>query len=1568
MHRLVVFFFIFLPSHLFAQRTSIRPPSIMSSGWEELTSQSKIDSIYNFFVQTVKSFDSQSNKNVKYRARDLPFYNDADLIEIEVHKNQDVELYNFVEIEDQFVLLNGNTNIIHAINEHFGIILNSESSYLDYAEFFMGCMQADMDKKFIAVREIESVEHLFNKEDSHDVEEAFITPKILNANNDSCTLELTAFFAQTLFNTELQIWRNGSVQMLDDTTTLKAVSIYNTYFSHNGAIIIREGQKPNKAQLEKNVPAYPNLVDSLGRRQGKWVLLYNNVWEPETDNNRVFYYRIIEYLNDELVGKVRDYYSNGQLKMDGELITDRPEEIYRGGATWYNINGNIETVKYFDDNGDLIGEFHNTSDTIGYNLLNQKGIENHKKGNYKIAQFWFSKAIDYFKTNISEKNLDLAVVQENLAETYFKLGKDSIAILLYVNALKVQEDVIGKDNVEYAKSLNHIAGLYKIYGNYEQAEFYFQETLNVLERIGEGQHPDYALVLWNLAGIYQEQHLYQKAETAYLKSLNICRSGQYRSDPDYITLLVNIIDFYAQQSQDIKAEPFYLELLELQKKQLGILHPDYLETLKKLAKLYYSNGNYFKVEPLYQEILNINKEVLGKRHPNYAASLNDMASLYSKMGNYTKAESLYLEALGDYENVLEEQNPNYLTSLNNLIKLYCDQDDYANCGQSKNDIDNLTWEQLNKNGNKAFTKGNYNEAVAWLKKAIIVAKNDSVDFYYKYAQSFYNLGLVYRSQVKYSNAEQLFYKAIDISLDKFGKQHPIYATSIQALAGIYQLIGEYNTSELLYFEALSIYKENLDDRHPKYANLLNDIAVLYAIQGKYNKAEEYYNNAASVLKFENEKDYAIVLTNLASLYLFQGKSSLAEPLLKQAAQIQKDEIGEKHPDYLFTLGGLAIVCQNNGDYAKAEIFLKNILRIRKELYGTNHPIYASSIYNLGRLYYDQGNYSDAERLYLEALSIRSQILGGKNLDYSKSLHSLALTYLLQEKYAEAELCYKKLINVFSLQKKNLSFLSENEKNSYLNVNGSYQLSFQTFVTNYYKYSPAILTLNYNLKLSYKSFLFSNGQEIKRLIEQSDDKGLKKIYKNLIYQRQYLANLYQMSNEKLLTTGINIEDEENKANQLEKTLSELIKLPDTEYTWKDVRNQLKDGEAAIEMVRFRYYDKTWTDSVMYMAMIVTSDTKEHPELVVLPNGNELEGKYLNYYKGSINADYLNEQENNRGVKVLNFTTNSQSPYEAYWKPIREKLEGIKKVYLSPDGVYNTINVSALYNLKDSTYVFDQLEIQQVTSTRDLVVPKRTIRNTNEAILVGYPDYNSDQTADSSMYNDWQQQNVFAESRSSGIRFFNGEDIAPLPNTKTEIKHLSNTFSNTGIKPTILLDSIATEANVLQVDNPRILHIATHGFFLKDMEPDTTNRGMLMGMDEHQVFENPLLRSGLLLAHAKQAIKEGGDGVLTAYEAMNMNLNNTELVVLSACETGLGEVKNGEGVYGLQRAFQTAGARNVLMSLWNVSDEATMELMILFYDNWLKKKQTKREAFRNAQLELRKKYPEPYYWASFVMIGE
>jgi CHAT domain-containing protein len=222
---------------------------------------------------------------------------------------------------------------------------------------------------------------------------------------------------------------------------------------------------------------------------------------------------------------------------------------------------------------------------------------------------------------------------------------------------------------------------------------------------------------------------------------------------------------------------------------------------------------------------------------------------------------------------------------------------------------------------------------------------------------------------------------------------------------------------------------------------------------------------------------------------------------------------------------------------------------------------------------------------------------------------------------------------------------------------------------------------------------------------------------------------------------------------------------------------------------------------------------------------------------------------------------------------------------------------------------------------------------------------------------------------------GGQVLPLPGTKVEVEAIAAVLASQDVAVSVYLEEQASETKLKALKQPNILHIATHGFFL----PNSTMppKDNMIGMERMTTFENPLMRSGIMLAGCEAFLKgqdivsdvqEGEDGILTAQEALLLNFEKTSIAILSACETGLGEIHNGEGVYGLQRALQQAGVRTVIMSLWKVSDDATEQMMQHFYQYWAVEKHKKREAFRLAQLKLRESYPEPYYWGAFVIVGE
>ena len=302
------------------------------------------------------------------------------------------------------------------------------------------------------------------------------------------------------------------------------------------------------------------------------------------------------------------------------------------------------------------------------------------------------------------------------------------------------------------------------------------------------------------------------------------------------------------------------------------------------------------------------------------------------------------------------------------------------------------------------------------------------------------------------------------------------------------------------------------------------------------------------------------------------------------------------------------------------------------------------------------------------------------------------------------------------------------------------------------------------------------------------------------------------------------------------------------------------------------------------------------------------------------------------------------------------------------------MNTIYNPTTGKYLLEEKDIRIVNSAREFILNKewetKTYSN-NTASLFGFPNFDGNTTVSvdaSDLFASTRDLNSFwLDSLTRG-----GLKAKPLPATKTEVENISATLKSKGWQVTNYLADNASETNLKTQQSPRVLHVATHGYFFPDIPMEDKDQTRFLGMDRQQVLQDPMLRSGLLLTGANRTLQgevsTGENGLLSAAEASLLDLRETELVVLSACETGKGEVKNSEGVYGLRKAFTDAGAQNIIMSLWKVDDKVTQEFMTRFYRLWLNDKTTIREAFHKTQLEIKAKYPQPYYWGAFILVGE
>lgn len=851
---------------------------------------------------------------------------------------------------------------------------------------------------------------------------------------------------------------------------------------------------------------------------------------------------------------------------------------------------------------------------------------------------------------------------------------------------------------------------------------------------------------------------------------------------------------------------------------------------------------------------------------------------------------------------------------------------------------------------------------------------------------------------KYSEALKMLNSQLKYNYNPFLK-----AILITKKGDVLSLLGNYESSTQLISEASGTFAELEDTLN--YSLAQSALGLNYISQGKYPQAEQVFINAKENLTQLEESEYFIdgVNNNLALAQMALGRSANALIIYKNLLKSDSINFGITHPNYITSLINIGTAYNDLKDFSNAEKSLKEAQGLAIEVYGSNSNKEGTILNNLGNVLRDKGEYQNAievytkalkvfestegkssaryanvifntgktevmmksknaERTLLKALKLRKKILGESHPKYSEVTNYLGIYYWQQNDLQKARKYFEDtFINYFEQIKQFFPALSEEEKTKFYleKIRPAFE-QYNSIAVQLMKSDPSILKSVYDYQLRTKGIIMVATERLRRNIYDSKDTILIQNYEEWKLLKERLSKLYSNNDSRV---GL-IDSLNEHANEIERKLvtgsSDFARTYDQSIpTWEQIKNKLADDEVAVEIIRYRVADPeiggAFTEEVNYLALVIDNKS-ESPRAVHLTRGNLMEGRYLNNYRNSIRYQIMDDYT-----------------YNELWKPLEKQFKGAKKIYISPDGVYNQVNLSTLVNPETGEYLIKEIEIQEVTSTRDLLSNRKGDSSSSlNNYLFGFPTYT---IKDSNALAVNQERSLrggggFSETRGLRgglLRYMrSGEGIATLPGTKTEIEEISQILNNQGVKTMDLLTKDANESALKRVSNPKILHIATHGYFLENVEsPDFDN--------PKPYYQNPLLRAGLIMAGAEDFLLTGSntvdseDGILTAYEAMNMNLNNTELVVMSACETGLGEVSNGEGVYGLQRAFKIAGARYLVMSMWNVDDDATQRLMTLFYQNLAAGKE-KYYAFRDAQLELMREYPKPFYWGAFKIVGE
>ncbi|MCX6247624.1 MAG: CHAT domain-containing protein [Bacteroidetes bacterium] len=958
---------------------------------------------------------------------------------------------------------------------------------------------------------------------------------------------------------------------------------------------------------------------------------------------------------------------------------------------------------------------------------------------------------------------------------------------------------------------------------------------------------------------------------------------------------------------------------------LIIHHSSFSQTWQHYDSLrsVYQQQQKFDTAILYAEkALQAVKENTGENDTLYARMLLRLMEVNGYSGNYAKAIECCQKEIEIRKNIQGVKHPDYANAIGNLAELYRET-------------------------------GNYSSAEPLFLEAKSIYKEVRGEKHPDYAQSLNYLGLLYDGMGNYQQAELLLLEAMKIRKEVLGENNFDYAQSLGNLAGVYMAMGNYPAAEPLLLEAAKILKAVLGEKHPYYALSLSNLGNLYHYVGNYAAAEPLLIETKNIVKEvlgEKHSYYALSLNNLASLYNDMGNYAAAEPLLIEAKNIYKEVLGEKHPDYATSLNSLAELYRSIGNYPAAKPLYMEEIKIQKEVLGQKHPDYLISLNNLACLYSNMGNYPAAEPLFLEVMNTRKEVLGEKHPFYATTLINLAILYGDMDNNNSAESFYLEGIEKINNNiNQNFAFLSEKEKEMYFKTKAVNFTGFYSFALKRKKENPEITGSVYNNVVRNKGLLLKSSTAMRTAILFSKDSTLINKFNQWIALKKEISNLYSTEISKRKE---NPEELEQQANRIEKELvrssqvfSDFKQLQN--LTWEAVQTSLKQGEAAVEFIRFAEGKKK--DTTIYCALIITPQCRQ-PEMIRLFYEKELES-----VMGTNPVNNLSYVNSIYGTRL----NTSKLLYNLIWQPLEKHLEGVKTVYYSPDGLLHKISLSSIGKGKD-IFLCDMYDLHRLSSTGKLAMPENF--NMGKGLTAGI--YGGiDYSTDSSSVNIWPY----------------------LPGTKGETDEIEKIFKKRGITTIYFSGKDAGEKEFkATAAECNLLHVATHGFFypepaefkfnVKQNEASETQLASPRGTSGFGVWQfvmnkNPLMRSGLVFAGANNVWNQkfagdGEDGMLTALEVTQLDLRKTQLVVLSACETGLGDIKGSEGVYGLQRAFKMAGVNYIIMSLWQVPDKETSEFMKLFYRDLLITKDV-RKSFNNIQYRMRKKY-DPYSWAAFVLI--
>ncbi len=943
----------------------------------------------------------------------------------------------------------------------------------------------------------------------------------------------------------------------------------------------------------------------------------------------------------------------------------------------------------------------------------------------------------------------------------------------------------------------------------------------------------------------------------------------------------------------------------------------------------YKRGDFSGAAKPAERALNLARSAFGLSDPATLSSMHFMALVFDRQGRYSEAEPLFRESLNVRRQTFGPKGPETLDEMNNLAMVL-------------------------------MRGGKYSEAEPLFRETLALRREAEGPRHIDTLASMNNLAVLLSNQGRYLEAEQLHRETLELRQQILGPEHAQTIISMNNLATVLLEQGRFGEAEVLYRDALPLVQKRLGRKNPSIIVNLGNLASVLEFQRRYDEAEPLFREALSlseeVLGPKNP-DTLISLNNLAGFLESQGRYSEAEPLFRRALDLKQEVLGPKHRGTFTSMNNLAAVLADQGQNSEAEQLHRKTLDLRQQVLGPKHPDTLSSMYDLAFLLRTEGQYVESERLFRETLERRKEVLGSSHPETLETWLNLTFDLAVQGHVVDAITLHwlmEPLIldrlgaELYTTESAKVRRQTVASQNIYQDIAVSLAQSPEAGVAGGQMAASALLR--------FKGLAVEEDAYLARLSRSGNDEHIRAVAAELRDLHAQMARLTQGNFDPKVQGILDSQQMTDLIARVDAKQLELGRLSHNYATSLQVRNaslqdlqaRLPERSALLDIRLYHRVDfKTATFGPARFAGVLIPPTGD---IVVRDLGatDETDASVNFFLSGSPEAT-------EKAATAL---------YQQLLAPFAADLADLKHLYVAPDGSLNLVSFGLL-RAPDGARVMDRFDLRLVQTGRDLLRPAAD-KPAKGLIAVGGIDFDLALPAIKADATPAIQM-AQADAIVDRVKRTRGDTLDSLRNgfgalahSKEEVETIADLYGDARRDETVVLADGSAKAPtptkdwLLRLPPARVLHLATHGFYRAPKQPS----------------DQPMLLAGIALAGANRSLKEGGDGgILYALEAQDLNLEGTELVVLSACQTALGQYDYGDGVSGLVRALRVAGARNVLVTLRSVDDEQAARFMQRFYFHWLSQKQSDpAAALRDAQAEYTNAPNQDTTWTSFIIVGE